>query len=69
MAQQFRFSPETMLAAIYKGLEQADYEVNKLGRKNAIITKDGQQMKVAVRTSRDRALGSPQNGGAPPPRY
>jgi hypothetical protein len=64
MAQQFPFSAQTMLDAIDKGLEAAGYTVKKLGRKTSIITKNGQQMTVAIRTSRDRAIGSPQKGGA-----
>jgi hypothetical protein len=64
MARVFKISPQTLSEAIDKGLAAAGYEVEKLGRKTAVIRKGDQTMKVAVRTSRDRYIGSPPSGGA-----
>jgi len=53
-----------MLEAVEKGLEAAGYSVDKLGRKTANVRKDGRTQKVAIRTSRDRWVGSNTSGGA-----
>ena len=64
MARLFRISLQIMAEAVDKGLTAAGYKVEKLGRKTAIIRKGDQTMKVAIRTSRDRYIGSPPSGGA-----
>ena len=64
MAYPFPVSNETMLEAVEKALETSGYEVAKLGRKIWNITKGNRTQKIAIRTSRDRWIGSPASGGA-----
>jgi hypothetical protein len=64
MAYPFRVSNDTMLGAVEKALEISGYKVEKLGRKIWNITKSNRTQKIAIRTSRDRWIGSPASGGA-----
>jgi hypothetical protein len=64
MAYPFRVSNETMLKAVENGLETTGHKVEKLGRKIWNITKGNRTQKIAIRTSRDRYIGSPASGGA-----
>jgi hypothetical protein len=64
MAYPFSISNDTMLEAVEKVLETTGYKVEKLGRKIWDITKGNQTQKIAIRTSRDRYIGSPATGGA-----
>jgi hypothetical protein len=53
-----------LLEAVGKALETVGYKVEKQGHKIWNITKDNRTQKIAVRTSRNRWIGSPATGGA-----
>jgi hypothetical protein len=62
MVFPYPVSSNTMLDAVEKGLQSAGYRVSKLGRKTARIQKGNEELKVAIRTSRDRWIGSQSSG-------